>query len=167
MKIYVELESEIEELYPVLKFMYDNRNLSEPATDARGSPASVTTEPAPARKRRTKAEMAADLAAAQVATAPPVAQTTAVQEPDFDDTPGETDEFDTPPAPPAAVAKTKDDVRAALVGYQDRLAATGKDIETARAAVMALLKKVGGADKLGALTEDKFSAVIKAAEAAK
>lgn len=58
----------------------------------------------------------------------------------------------------APVTYTKEQVRAALVAYQKRTTA-----EKARG----LLKTTGGVDTLGALPEDKFAAVIKAAEAGK
>lgn len=133
--------------------------------------ASVEVEK-PKRTRRTKAELAAD-AAAQAA--PPVAQPAADVDPEEAPT-AQSSEFDPPaevesdfldddvaPAP----ALTKDDVRAALVSYQERLTASGKDLETARATVLALLKKVSGADKLGGCPDNKFAEVIKAAHNAK
>lgn len=132
-------------------------------SDAPADPTVVEATPQ-RRKRRTNAE----IAAAQ-ATAPPAEATTA-QTSEFDDAPtAADDEFDTP-VPTKAwndVKEGRDLVRAALVGYQDRLVAAGKDIESARTVVMALLKKVGGADKLGALAEDKFAASIAAANSAK
>lgn len=166
MRIAIEFEN-IDEAYPVLKFAFDNRNLAPPigvpASEAETLAGTSTTAPvtpaAPARKRRTKAEIAADEAVAAAAAA-----ATQVQTSEFDDAPEPVDEFD---APPAAVKVTKDDVRAALVGYQERLGAKNKDVEAVRTVVLGLLKKVGGADKLGALTEDKFQAVIDAANAAK
>lgn len=122
--------------------------------------AQPASEEKPKRTRRTKAEIAAAEAPVQAAKLPesPPADP-------FGDEPVPTDDFDDAPAP--AAPATKDEVRAALVGYQDRLVASGKGLETARETVMALLKKVGDADKLGALTEGKFRAVINAANNAK
>jgi hypothetical protein len=53
---------------------------------------------------------------------------------------------------------TKDEVRAALVAYNKKVNSEQKTRE--------LLKKAGGVDNLSALPEDKFAAVIKAANAA-
>lgn len=129
------------------------------------------TVPAPAKRGRKPKDAIVPATSATTTAPPPVTVTptapVAAQDSEFDDAPsGGDDEFDTP-VPVAAATVTKDDVRAALVGYQDRLTAGGAALEAARVTVMALLKKVGGADKLGALAEDKFQAVINAAKNAK
>ncbi len=76
-----------------------------------------------------------------------------------------------PPPPPPVPVESEDDhkvrVRAALVAYQDRLTASGKELEVARVNVFALLAKAGdGAETLGELKRPFFDAVIKAANAA-
>jgi len=54
---------------------------------------------------------------------------------------------------PAAVTVTRDDVRMALIELS---AAKGKD------AALAMLRKVGGAEKLSDVAEDRYAAIVKA-----
>jgi len=147
-----------------------------PENNAQSVPSPTKSEPAPAvetekpkRTRRAKAETAAEQApvqAAKVADVDPEDAPTA-QSSEFDDAPPEVDFLDDDSVTPAP-ALSKDDVRAALVEYQERLTKSGVDIEEARTTVLALLKKVsGGADKLGGCPENKFAEVIKAAHNAK
>jgi sRNA-binding protein len=108
----------------------------------------------PQRTRRTKAEMEAERAAQAAKAAAEALPATPVPAP----TPASAastdwDEDDEPAAP-----LTKDDVRAELVAYQGR-----STMEKAQA----LLKDVGGVEKLGALPPEKFQAVINAAKTAK
>lgn len=170
MKIYVEFDS-LEE------FQSYGSGIRYPAPPADPIPGENTqgTVPVPAKRTRKLKDPVPTITVPATSTTtsnpPPVTVTptapVAAQDSEFDDAPpAADDEFDTPVAA-AAVAVTKDDVRAALVGYQDRLTAGGAALEAARVTVMALLKKVGGADKLGALDEGKFQAVINAAKNAK
>lgn len=123
------------------------------------------------RKRRTNAEIAA-AEAAEAEAKKLATDRAAVVDAEFEDalqTPA-SDFLDDDDAPPAKEV-TKDEVRAALVAYQDRLTGpkpTPEALEKARGTVLGLLSKVGGADKLGALDIKKFgAAVIAAANAAK
>jgi hypothetical protein len=68
---------------------------------------------------------------------------------------GDDNFLDDAPAPEKA---TKDQVRAALVAYNKKVNSEQKTRE--------LLKAAGGVDNLSALPEDKYAAVIKAANAA-
>jgi hypothetical protein len=75
-----------------------------------------------------------------------------------------------PPAATAEPAKpTKDDVRAALTAahgrIKARLAAVGR-VQEAQAETVKVLRDAAGVDNLSALTDDKFQAVIAAANAA-
>lgn len=177
MRIYVEFDS-LEEFQAYGSGVYSNVPVPTPPPAI--PPAAVTEDAAPPQKRtrRTKAEMEAALAAAQTKNPAPhaaapasAAEThTAATGGEFDDSPTEVDEFDTPVAPATPTMSDEEHkglVRAALVGYQDRMTDAGKDLEAARGVVMALLKKHGDADKLGALKRDKYDAVIKAANTAK
>jgi hypothetical protein len=171
MKVIVEFDS----LEEALSYI-GPRSLNVPVLDAAEIAAGEAVRPLEAakqRKRRTKAEIAADEAAA-AAQKNPVDSTDTTQVPqdsEFDEPTEVANDFlddDAPTVTPAAKPATKDEVRAALMEYQNRLIAVGKvDTEAARTKVLALLKKTGGADKLGSLTEDKFQAVINAAKAAK
>ena len=62
------------------------------------------------------------------------------------ETPKETEE-------PKETPVTRDDVRMALIGLS---AAKGKD------AALAMLRKVGGAEKLSDVAEDRYAAIVKA-----
>lgn len=75
------------------------------------------------------------------------------------------DPFATETPVPLPALPTKEQVRAALVGYQSRLQAAGnpKAGELARD----VLVKVGGVDTLAVLPESKWAAVIAAANAGK
>ena len=136
-----------------ITFEFDNIEEARPILALYGAglvPTPVGGAPEAPRRRRTKAEMAADAAAAATPAPTPRAPAPEPLEPagsDWDE-----DE----PLPP--VRLTKDDVRAALVAYQTR---------STQEKAQALLKAVGGVEKLGALPEGKFAEVIKAAETAK
>jgi hypothetical protein len=107
----------------------------------------------PRRTRRTKAEMEAERAAQAAKAAAEALPATPVPAP----TPASAASTDWDEDEPSAPL-TKDDVRAELVAYQGR-----STMEKAQA----LLKDVGGVEKLGALPPEKFQAVINAAKTAK
>lgn len=171
MKVTIEFDS-LEEALPFLQATYPTTPVGDGGPPARAdvNPVNIVDE-TPKRKRRTKAEMAAAAIEAQVTTAAPDPEgddepVTVTQTSEFEDAPPADDFLDDEPAAPVKQV-TKDDVRAALVGYQERLSKGGKNVEEARSTVLALLKKVSGADKLGELAADKFAAVIDAANKAK
>lgn len=172
MRITVEFDS-LEDFY---RFQNSSpRPVTPPVDNAHVAPgAEQFSEPAPAkRKRRTNAEIAADVATAQsTAAKPSVVETTTAQTSEFEDEPAAqtqaSDFLEYDDAPPAKEV-TKDDVRAALVAYQERLTKAGKDLEKARETVLDVIEKVvgKGVRKLGAVTPDKFAALVAAAQAAK
>lgn len=153
MKITFEFDN-LEESRPVLNALY-GLNFAPVPTPV-GVAAAPPADPPQKRTRRTKAEMEAAKSAETAAppadpppsTPPPVAASGDWDEDDEDD------EDDAPAQP----TYTKDDVRAALVAYQGR-----SSMEKAQA----ILKNVGGVEKLGALPESKFAEVINAAKNAK
>lgn len=73
------------------------------------------------------------------------------------ETPQDPDDFLSDGAAPAQHTYSRDEVRAALVGY-------GKKVQNQEKA-RALLKQVGGVDTLHALKDDKFADVIDACNA--
>lgn len=162
MKFIIETD-DINEAYRALAAIGQPMPTSAPA------PAGENTAPAPAadvdveKPRRGRKPKDAPVETPAAAPAPVAAATP---------TPAPVSDWDDEPAAPAAVVYTKDDTRAALVSYQNRLtsATSGPELEAARATVLKLLADVGNggqAVSLGALAPEKYAAVIAAANAAK
>lgn len=151
---------------------------AEPSTDDKDALVARGAELGLKLSKRMKPEnMQKAIEEAEAAQAPATPATPAADDSvPFDSTSAEPeDETDDPfalDAPePEATPATKEDVRAALIGYQTALKAkfigNGRDEKEGSKAAMErardLLKKVGGTDNLGGLDDSKFDAVVKAA----